>query len=140
MARPESLAKITDDEDRLLQIAFDILATYRLTTLIKDDKITEDIRNVVFKKYGEPSDEDSHKISYLLTCPWCLSVYFGGLAVIAGSRWPRLWKPLSKALSYSALTGLLAEARASAQEDEPAAEPPDVIEAPDAHLRPLKTS
>ena len=111
MARPQSLAKITDTEDRLLQIAFDVLATYRLTTLIKDDKITEDIRNLVFRKYGEPSDEDSHKLSYLLACPWCLSVYFGGLAVVVGQRWPRVWKPLSKALSYSALTGLLSEVK-----------------------------
>lgn len=111
MARSPSLAKITDNDDRLLQIAFDVLATYRLTTLIKDDKITEDIRHLVFKKYGEPSDDDSHKLSYLLACPWCLSVYFGALAVVAGQRWPRAWKPVSKALSYSALTGLLSEVK-----------------------------
>lgn len=138
MARSQTLAKITDDEDRLLQIAFDILATYRLTTLIKDDKITEDIRNVVFQKYGEPSDENSHKISYLLSCPWCLSIYFGGLAVLAGARWPRMWKPVSKALSYSALTGLMAEARASAQDD--SADETEQIQAPDADLRQLKTT
>lgn len=110
MTRPHSLAKITDNDDRLLQIAFDVLATYRLTTLVKDDKITEDIRKRVFKRYGEPSDEDSHKLSYLLACPWCLSVYFGGLAVAAGMKWPRVWRPVAKALSYSALTGLLSEA------------------------------
>lgn len=111
MARSDSLAKITDNDDRLLQIAFDVLATYRLTTLVKDDKITEDVRNLVFKKYGQPSDENSHKLSYLLACPWCLSVYFGGLAVLVGARWPRAWKPVSKALSYSALTGLLSEVK-----------------------------
>lgn len=111
MARTETLAALTDNDDRLLQIAFDVLATYRLTTLVKDDKITEDIRNVVFRRYGQPSDEDSHKLSYLLACPWCLSVYFGGFAVLAGHRWPRMWKPLSKALSYSALTGLLSEVK-----------------------------
>lgn len=111
MASSPSLAKLTDNEDRLLQIAFDVLATYRLTTLIKDDKITEDIRNLVFKRYGQPGDQHSHKLSYLLACPWCLSVYFGGFAVLAGLRWPRAWKPLSKALSYSALTGLLSEVK-----------------------------
>jgi uncharacterized protein DUF1360 len=111
MARTQSLANLTDNEDRLLQIAFDVLATYRLTTLIKDDKITEDIRNFVFRKYGQPSEEDAHKLSYLLACPWCLSVYFGAFAVVAGQRWPRMWKPLSKALSYSALTGLLGEVK-----------------------------
>ncbi len=137
MARTQSLAKITDSEDRLLQIVFDVLATYRLTTLIKDDKITEDIRNVVFKKYGEPSEEDSRKISYLLTCPWCLSIYFGAAAVLAGARWPRMWKPVSKALSYSAMTGLLAEGRANAQEPEQA--PDQQVEAPDASLHQLKS-
>ena len=137
MRRTRSLAKITDDEDRLLQIVFDLLATYRLTTLIKDDKITEDIRRVVFDKYGEPSGEDSHKVSYLLNCPWCLSIYFGAMAVVVGSRWPRLWKPVSKALSYSAVTGLLAEARANAQESD---EAPDqsVEQAPDASLRQVR--
>jgi hypothetical protein len=137
MLRTRSLAKITDDEDRLLQIVFDVLATYRLTTLIKDDKITEDIRKVVFDRFGEPSDEDSHKVSYLLSCPWCLSIYFGGLAVVVGGRWPRLWKPFSKALSYSAVTGLLAEARSNAQEPD---EPPDAqVEAPDTSLRQIKS-
>lgn len=138
MLRTRSIAKITDEEDRLLQIVFDVLATYRLTTLIKDDKITEDIRKVVFDRYGEPNDADSRKVSYLLSCPWCLSIYFGGLAVLVGARWPRLWKPLSKALSYSAVTGLLAETRSSVQEPE---QPPDkqVEDAPDASLRPLKS-
>lgn len=110
MTRPHSLAKFTDDDVRLLDVVFDVLATYRLTTLVKDDKITEDIRKLVFKRYGEPSDEDSHKLSYLLACPWCLSVYFGGLAVAAGMKWPRVWRPVAKALSFSALTGLLSEA------------------------------
>lgn len=109
MARSRSLVKFTDDDERLLEIVFDVLATYRLTTLVKDDKITEDLRNLVWKRYGEPSDEDSHKVSYLLTCPWCLSVYFAGFAVAARMTWPRAWRPVAKALSYSALTGLLCE-------------------------------
>lgn len=65
MARSDTLAKITDNDDRLLQIAFDVLA----------------------------------------------SVYFGAAAVLVGQRWPRVWKPVSKALSYSALTGLLSEVK-----------------------------
>jgi hypothetical protein len=59
------------------------------------------------------------------------------MAVVAGARWPRLWKPVSKALSYSAVTGLLAEVRASTQESDKA---PDsaVQQAPDASLRQMK--
>jgi Protein of unknown function (DUF1360) len=103
---------ISADDDRLIDIVFDVLATYRLTTLVKDDKITEDLRNIVFRRYGEPSDEDCHKLSYLLTCPWCLSIYFGAAAVAGRSLFPKVWRPAAKALTYSALTGLLAEMRA----------------------------
>ncbi len=45
MTRPHSLVKFTDDDERLLDVVFDVLATYRLTTLVKDDNITEDIRS-----------------------------------------------------------------------------------------------
>ena len=38
----------------------DALATYRITKLILDDKITEDVRNVVFEKF--PPHE--HKLGY----------------------------------------------------------------------------
>jgi hypothetical protein len=106
------MKKLTPDADALMDIVFDVFATYRLTTLVKDDKITEDLRNVVWRKYGMPSDEDSHKISYLLTCPWCLSVYFGAAAVAGRTLFPKLWGPAAKALTYSALTGLMAEQRA----------------------------
>jgi hypothetical protein len=53
---------------RLFELVVDFLAIYRLTTLVKDDKITEDLRHIVFRRYGDPGDEDSHKISYLLSC------------------------------------------------------------------------
>ena len=97
--------------DDLLELGLDVLATYRLTTLVKDDKILEDVRHLVFDRFGPPSGEHAHKVSYLLHCPWCLSVYFGGLAVAGRAVWPRGWRPLAKALAFSALTGLLSEAR-----------------------------
>jgi len=111
------------DVEDLLEVAYDFLATYRLTTLIKDDKITEDLRHVVFRNFGEPSGEDSHKVSYLMACPWCLSVYFGALAVVARRKWPRVWTPVAKGLAFSAMTGLLAEKRTEmAKPDEPVEE------------------
>ena len=103
--------RLTADDESLIDIVFDVLATYRLTTLIKDDKISEDLRNRVWARYGLPSDEDARKVSYLLTCPWCLSIYFGAAAVAGRRLYPRAWGPVAKALSYSALSGLLAEAR-----------------------------
>jgi hypothetical protein len=92
-------------------VIFDVLATYRLTTMVKDDKITEDLRTKVWDRFGQPGDDDSHKVSYLLTCPWCLSIYFGAIAVTGRMLWPRAWRPVSKALAFSALTGLISEAR-----------------------------
>jgi hypothetical protein len=94
-----------------LELGVDLLATYRLTLLIKDDKITEDLRGMVFSRYGEPGGEHSHKLSYLMACPWCLSMYFAAVAVLARRTAPRAWRPLSRVLALSALTGLLVERR-----------------------------
>jgi hypothetical protein len=95
------------NQHALLGALVDALATYRLTVLIKDDKITEPLRQAVFRRYGHLGDTDVRNPSYLLGCPWCLSMYFGALAV-AGRRYvPGAWKPLSRALAFSATTGLL---------------------------------
>jgi hypothetical protein len=92
-------------------LVLDLLATYRLTTLIKDDKIAEPFRHGVFRRFGSPAHEDSHKISYLVTCPWCLSIYFAALAVGARAASRRLWSPVATSLALSALVGLLSEVR-----------------------------
>lgn len=97
----------------LIDALVDALATYRLTVLIKDDKITERLRQAVFRRYGHLEDTDVRNPSYLLGCPWCLSMYFGTLAVVGRRYAPVAWKPLSRALAFSATTGLLAEAVAS---------------------------
>jgi hypothetical protein len=46
------------------------LAVARLTGLITEDKITEGIRERLLDRL----DEDS-KLAYLITCPWCVSIY-----------------------------------------------------------------
>lgn len=108
----------TDDsaQDELLCVLHDLFATYRLVTLIKDDKITEDFRNLVYRRFGEPTVPDPHKLSYFMSCPWCLSMYFAAIAVAGRKKWPRLWGPVAKGLTFSALTGLIAESRTRAQE------------------------
>lgn len=103
------------NQHALLDALVDALATYRLTVLLKDDKITERLRQAVFRRYGQLEDTDVRDPSYLLGCPWCLSMYFGALAV-AGRRYaPGAWRPLSRALALSATTGLLAEALAGSR-------------------------
>jgi hypothetical protein len=99
--------------DALFEAMVDALATYRLTVLIKDDKITERLRRAVFRRYGHLEDSDVRNPSYLMGCPWCLSVYFGALAVLGRRYAPTAWEPLSRAMAFSATTGLLAEALAA---------------------------
>lgn len=103
--------RIAIDPDTVLDLVIDALATHRLTTLVKDDKILEDVRAAVWSRYGSPEDEDAHKLSYFLTCPWCLSIYLGTL--VSGLRllWPNGWRPVAKALAFSTVTGLLSEAK-----------------------------
>lgn len=88
----------------MLTFITDALATHRLTKLIIDDKITEDFREKVWEKH--PPDT---KIGYLVTCPWCVSMYVGvGVAVLRVAA-PRAWGVLSKALAASTVAGLIEE-------------------------------
>lgn len=88
----------------MLSFISDALATHRLTKLVIDDKITEDVRNKVWEKY--PPDT---KVGYLISCPWCVSIYVGvGVAVLRQVA-PGAWNPLSRALAASSITGLIEE-------------------------------
>lgn len=90
----------------MLEDIVDALATHRLTKLVIDDKITEDLREKVYDKYGQP---DEHKVSYFITCPWCVSTWVGIGVVAARTIAPRAWRPLSYALAFSSITGLIEE-------------------------------
>lgn len=89
-----------------LDTAVSALATYRLTKLVIDDKLTEELREKVFVRYGDPSVS---KISYLLTCPWCVSMYAGLAVSVSDTVFPRTTRVLTRALAFSALTGIIAE-------------------------------
>lgn len=77
-----------------------VLATYRLTRLIVADKIFEGLRN---RTVGS-------KIGYLVTCPFCLSIWFGiGLAIghaVFGAT--LVWQVFIGAMALSAVVSLLA--------------------------------
>ena len=53
------------------------LATARGTTLIVNDYITEPFRNAVQRRFGDDS-----KVTYLVNCPYCTSVWVGMLAAV----------------------------------------------------------
>lgn len=80
------------------------LATYRLTKLVREDKLTEPLRDRVHAHSGPDG-----ALSYLVTCPWCLSIYFGAALSVSRIVAPRLTRVLTRALALSALTGILTE-------------------------------
>jgi hypothetical protein len=75
----------------------DSLATYRISRLITEDEILSDLREWVWKKH---TPEDT-KIGYLITCPYCVSVWAGGAAMLLREASPRGWRLLGGALALS---------------------------------------
>jgi hypothetical protein len=49
-------------------------------------------------------------MAYFVTCPWCLSIYFGAMSAVAFVALVHLnwWLIIPVALSFSHLAGLLA--------------------------------
>lgn len=82
------------------------LATYRTTKLVIDDKITEGPREWIFARFGDPRVS---KISYLVSCPHCVSMYAGLALSLGDTVFPRTTRILARGLAFSAITGLLAE-------------------------------
>ncbi len=86
-----------------VDLVVDGLATYRLVKLVRDDRITESFRTAVEETQGPP---ERSKVTYLLSCPWCLSIWFGAAVTLGRRRWPRTTGVLTRTLALSALTGL----------------------------------
>lgn len=82
------------------------LATYRLAKLVIEDKLTEEFRERIFVRYGDPKVS---KVSYAFTCYWCVSMYAGLALSLGDTVMPRTTRVISRALAFSAVTGILAE-------------------------------
>lgn len=117
----------------------DALAVYRLTKLATDDGITQPVRDRIIEaaytgagraehertkwldgfdggmKEGDwqevaENDPEPPKLATLVVCPWCASVWLAlGLALLV--RRARWWPAMADALAWSALAGVLTEAR-----------------------------
>jgi len=92
-----------DPAERPMALLVDALATYRLVKLVRDDRITEPVRDAVEAHNGPP---ERSKVTYLLNCPWCLSIYAGAALTLARRRWPVATSVVARPLALSALTGL----------------------------------
>lgn len=84
------------------ELLIDVAASKRLTRLIVKDEITRPLRE-------HPEVEKHEKLSYLLNCPYCVSIYTSAAVTVAGIVFPKASKPLIYALA-------LAEAQAQLHE------------------------
>lgn len=86
----------------LLDLLLDLVATYRLTKLMLDDTILDDVRNKIWDRYPP----ESTKIGYLFTCPWCMSIWAGALIFGLRKVNPEFATYTSSLLTASAVTGI----------------------------------
>jgi hypothetical protein len=96
------------------RIVVNALAVYRLTRFVTRDELAEPVRKVIEKEINLAAESRlisqpvKNKLLYLLGCDWCMSFWVAVLALTAENVFPRLWKPASKALAFSAVSGFLA--------------------------------
>lgn len=83
----------------VVALTADALATYRLTKLFVEDKITSPIRDFVIRK--------SQWGMELITCSWCFSVWTAAGVVAAQILAPREWFVVACVLAFSAVAGFL---------------------------------
>ena len=81
----------------MLSLLIDALAVSRLTRLVVDDKVAESLRFKVMGRFPQS------KVSYLVTCTACTSVW-AAFAVLAAGKVPGIrWAVRALALSEMAI-------------------------------------
>jgi hypothetical protein len=78
------------------------MATLRLTKLIIDDYLVDDVRQWILNKFPE-----NKKLQYFFTCPWCVSVWVATGLLILQRVYPTAHKELVTMLALSATTGII---------------------------------
>jgi len=79
------------------------LAVWRVTLLVVADELTRPLRELVLRRW------DGGRLEYLLSCPWCASVWVGPVVIGSGMAWGDgwAWQLGAGTLGFSALTGWL---------------------------------
>lgn len=88
---------------RLGGLLVDALACFRLSRLLTTDRITQPLRDRLWRRFPP----ESTKIGYISTCDWCTSIWVAGGILIARRVTPRAWALAADGLAMSAATGLL---------------------------------
>lgn len=84
-----------------LALVKDSLAVFRLTKLIMEDRITLEFREAFWAKFPPNT-----KIGFLLTCPWCVSIWAAAIVIGTRKAFPEAGDILSTILATSAVTGI----------------------------------
>lgn len=79
-------------------------AVFRLTRLVTSDAITERFRRWAVRRQG-----DHKRLAYFLTCPWCVGFWMAVAVAALVTLWPTGAAYIVLVLSWSTVTGLLAE-------------------------------
>jgi len=87
------------------------LACARLTGLITSDRITEQVRMRLVRRFcrDAPADDCTNWRAYLLLCQWCMSIWVAALFAPLWWLWgdsPWLLVPVAF-LAFSQITGML---------------------------------
>jgi hypothetical protein len=88
-----------------LWLLVDALATYRLARLVTTDDIFKRQRDALTKRWPVKPG----RLSELVICPWCCSVYIGVAAYALTRYVPSVWVWVAVPLALSAVAGYLSE-------------------------------
>lgn len=100
----------------LLVVALVCLATHRLTLGVVEDRLTRRPRTAIQNHYERAyeqrtgrvdPDEWQSAVAYLLSCPWCMSIWVGGAVTAATVYLTSVPLPVLVWLASSSVTGLL---------------------------------
>ena len=94
-------------------LIIDILATALLPRLVLDDEITKGPRDAALNSLIRAGEETpalkpvTDKLEYLLSCPWCVSIYAAAALLMLRKLAPETADIVNGSLAASAATGAL---------------------------------
>lgn len=91
-----------------VNLAVGALAVHRLTRLAVEDEVTSPLRQRIRTwAEGDAQRQARPAVAYLVTCPWCVSVYVAAAWAALTAAAPEVAAPVGAALAWSSAAGLL---------------------------------